>query len=176
MRNCLVVGNDGATGGLRLTSGGKAENCTIVRNTGFQADEVGVGGVRCEYGGTEVYNCIVYFNEGTDAGGDNRNFASSTTTNWYNCCTTPALAGNTTCITNDPMFVNSGSGCGDEYDYSGNFRLRYDSLCIDEGTNLTWTLEAGATDIEGKDRIINNVVDMGAYESDARPGTVILIL
>jgi len=57
-------------------------------------------------------------------------------------------------INADPLFVNASSG---------NYRLSYGSLCIDAGTNNP---PGGLpeTDINGKPRIKNEIVDMGAYE------------
>jgi len=56
-------------------------------------------------------------------------------------------------ITNVPLFV-------DTHDWS-DLRLRPDSPCIDAGNNdFVWTL----TDLDGNPRILNGVVDMGAYE------------
>lgn len=53
----------------------------------------------------------------------------------------------------DPLFVNSGSG---------NFHLQSGSPAIDVGDNSAPSLPV--TDFDGKPRIINGIVDMGAYE------------
>ncbi|MDP6525269.1 MAG: right-handed parallel beta-helix repeat-containing protein [Kiritimatiellia bacterium] len=59
--------------------------------------------------------------------------------------------GNTT---NDPHFVNAGAG---------DYRLSPSSPCINAGLNMTWM--AGAEDLDGNERIIGVLVDMGAYEA-----------
>ncbi len=47
-----------------------------------------------------------------------------------------------------------------------DYRLLGGSPCIDTGTNRAWM--AAATDLDGEARIVNSIVDMGAYEySDA---------
>jgi len=87
----------------------------------------------------------VYFNEAVT----NSNYYGAS---FSNCCVTPAPGGIGN-ITNDPLFSNS---------LSGNYRLQMGSPCIDAGTNEPWM--AVATDLDGKPRIIDGRVDMGAYE------------
>jgi parallel beta-helix repeat protein len=53
----------------------------------------------------------------------------------------------------DPMFVDEANG---------DLHLKPSSPCIDAGDNSAPYLPA--TDIDGNDRIINDIVDMGAYE------------
>lgn len=53
----------------------------------------------------------------------------------------------------DPLFVNSGQH---------NYRIRAGSLCIDHGNNQTPALSG--TDIDGNPRVVNGIVDLGAYE------------
>jgi hypothetical protein len=70
-------------------------------------------------------------------------------------------------IEGDPLFVrdpDSGDGSWTtlaDNDY-GDLRLRSGSPAIDAGTNLP---ELPPTDLAGNPRIINSVVDMGAYEA-----------
>ena len=56
-------------------------------------------------------------------------------------------------IDTDPLFIDSDNG---------DFHLQNISPCIDSGTNDAPGLTL--TDLEGKPRIINGIVDMGAYE------------
>ena len=138
--NCLLSGNRAESILGDEPSGGGAKdstlvNCTVAGNSGFWG-----GGIR----GGMLVNCVVYGN------------AATNNPNWYdgsftNCCTTPLPAG-TGNITNDPHFVDSGSG---------NYRLASDSPCINMGDNA---LVEGATDLDGAERIIFGTVDMGAYE------------
>jgi len=58
----------------------------------------------------------------------------------------------TDCITNPPLFVDAANG---------DYHLRSGSPCIDSGAN-SWVTTT--TDMDGNPRIINHIVDMGAYE------------
>jgi len=154
-RNCLVYHNFANEGGsVRCHRGGTLENCTVVTNLG-----IANSGITCFEGGL-VRNCILYDNRVT-------NYANIGTGILYeNCCVYPALSaavdggGN---ITNPPMLA------------LGNppFQLHVNSPCRDVGMNMPWM--SAATDQSGKPRIINDIVDIGAYEFDhAEAGTLLL--
>ena len=66
-------------------------------------------------------------------------------------------------ITDDPCLKNPDGG---------NFQLLHSSPCIDKGENADWM--EGATDLRGRARILNKVVDIGCCE--ASPDGLILIL
>ena len=139
--NCALSGN--VSGGL---GGGSCDvtvqSCAIVANTAIEAG----GGVS---GGT-VLNSIVYHNRAPAA--DNATNATCTSS-----CTVPLAAG-TGNTTNDPKIVSV-----------GNPRLLAGSPCVDTGTNQAWM--ALATDLAGRARIQNAIVDMGAYEYEAAAQT-----
>jgi T5SS/PEP-CTERM-associated repeat protein len=61
------------------------------------------------------------------------------------------------CLTNAPGFLDRPGG---------DFRLAFDSPCINAGTNLLWM--TNAVDLAGSPRIFNQVVDIGAYERSPR--------
>ena len=146
--NCRIMGNS-----ARLVGGGAWRttlyNCTVVGNS-------------AQYGGGTatscLYNCIVYFNSASTAG-----------SNWYdtrfftNCCTSPNqdgwAVGN---ITNDPLFIDKGSGYGTNF-VAGNYRLLNNSPCVNTGINQDWM--TNAVDLDGRQRIRYGTVDMGAYET-----------
>ena len=95
-----------------------------------------------------LINCIVW---GNSAGsGDDINFDRATLRN--TCSSDGVTHGNNGCITNDPLFVAT-----------NDFRLLPASPCIDAGTNA---YVQGGTDFKGNARIVNGIVDMGAYEYD----------
>ena len=135
LNNCMLVNN-----WAKFCGGGSSDdtlkNCTIKGNS---ADRKG-GGV---YLGT-LYNSIVVGNYRAEANEDN----FTNTTFSYSCSyPQPAGPGN---ICADPLFI------------SGNdLRLEGGSPCIDVGDNGYVTL---ATDLAGIPRILNQKVDMGAYE------------
>jgi len=87
-------------------------------------------------GGT-LTNCIVYSNP--------QNVFSSLVDH---CCTTPLYPGNSN-ISNAPVFLDS------EYHLASN------SPCIGAGNNVA---VSGATDLDGRPRIVGGTVDIGASE------------
>ena len=178
---CVIVDNRAAKngGGAAL---GKLFGCVLLDN-GCAVEEEGYGGGayageldNCLVYGNRVVtkgrgsgvslavsrNCTVYGNIGEDAmhAWLNNGFPGGTN---YNCI----VYGNTgttqidvrmasfNCYTDDPHFVNA---------KAGDFRLRYDSPCIDAGDNAYVTSEV---DFAGNPRIVNGTVDIGAYEYDA---------
>jgi len=158
VRNCLIEGNTvnglgGSTaygGGLGCQAGGLVENCTIVNNTAFGGTGLGAtaSGLYLQSGGT-ARNTIIYFNNG----GFNT-LAKGTGPAVEYCCTTPIVTGNHI-ITSDPRFLD-----WNERDY----RLHKTSPCINFGTNQVWM--SSSTDLRGKQRVMDVIVDLGAMECD----------
>ncbi len=141
---CLLLGNEaywdgGGAGDSTLHS------CTLAGNL---AGGNGGGTYWCT-----LLNCIVYYN----SAGSGANYSGGTLD--Y-CCTTPLPAG-AGHVATPPDFVNPGSGYGPTH-APGDYRLLTNSPCIDKGTNLPWMV--GANDLDGSPRILNSIVDMGAYE------------
>jgi len=133
--NCVITGNSARSGGG--TDDTTANNCTIIGNIA----SVKGGGM---YRGT-ANNCILWFNQSPD--GPDLRF----TTTRYSCSpdVTHGVDGN---ITNTPVFVDW---------MNGDYRLAPNSPCIDAGNNdFVETL----TDLDANPRILNGIVDMGAYE------------
>ncbi len=169
LRNCLIRyntargvgtvpnGQIGGGGGVAMDGGPQAayvESCTIVSN---HANTRG-GGLYAYCNATRtnhVYNTISYFNT-ADAGGSNwdHNLAGGATMVYSNMCTAPDVsswgAGN---ITGDPKLKDI---------EGGNFKLSPYSPCIDAGLKLNWM--TNTVDLDGTKRIVNDRVDIGAYE------------
>ena len=142
LRGCRVVGNSASQGGGAF--GSDLSSSTVHGNRATAAG----GGVH----GGEVFNSIVSGNALDDGTPDNW----SDSTMQFSCSSPlPAGIGNTE---DDPGFTDPDAG---------NFRLGEGSPCIDAGTNQDWM--AAATDLEGTARIVNGIVDMGAYEYDPPP-------
>ncbi len=120
-------------------------NCTIADNfvepDPFYLRVGGIGAVEC---GIAVVNCILWGN-GVDLLDAKAQFSV--------VGTPPKWAEGRGNITLDPQFVDAASG---------DYRLKDTSPCIDAGWNLY--SEGLETDLDGKTRILNGVVDMGAYE------------
>ncbi len=160
LQNCLIVSNachgsiynnDIGGGGVCLYQGGTVKNCTIVGNT---AEVVGGGGLKAYYtdDAMAVQNSIIYGNTPADCEITEEILFRKL----YYCCTSQSIAGEGN-IMRAPSFVNS-----DANDY----RLRGDSPCINAGKNAA---AAGITDLDGNQRLLAAVVDLGAYESPYAP-------
>jgi Putative binding domain, N-terminal/Viral BACON domain len=135
LNSCLIVGNYSSLGGGASDS--ILNSCTVVDNTSEYC-----GGV---YDGT-ANNSIIYDNSSSN--GYNLNYLSSSV---FYSCTSPDPGG-TGNITNDPQFVDAAVG---------NYRIQSNSPCINAGENA---LVSGTTDLDGNSRIMDGIVDMGAYE------------
>jgi len=155
--NSVVIGNTatnfGFGGGVYW---GVVDNCLIAYNRsvysgGASACDIRNSTVVNNYGttgggisGSIVYNSIIH---------GNSNINQIVNYSWdcfisYSCTTPlPPGAGN---ISNDPMFVSS-----------SDFRLAQGSPCIDSGNN---DYALCLTDLDSDNRIVNGIVDMGAYE------------
>jgi hypothetical protein len=148
-RNCLVINNSSTFGGgLILHQGSTFENGTIYGNT---ARDLYAGGVLFIDTNSFVINSIVWSNSSQSGQGMNwwggANFSYS--------CTTPLPPG-TSNISIDPSFINSQS-------IPPNLRLVTNSPCIDAGQNKAWM--NSSVELDGLPRVMNWIVDMGAYEA-----------
>ncbi len=141
--SCLISGNTAQRngGGVFLNGLLSMTNCTVVGN-----DAVAGGGAYCA-SSPKLVNTILYYNT---PGGNYTNTGSSV--NYQCCCTVPAVSG-TGNFTNEPAFVSRDTG---------NYHLASGSPCINAGTNQTWM--TAATDLDGRPRILDIRVDLGAYE------------
>ena len=162
LNNCLIIGNrgyyNGATGGDCILN-----NCTVVGNYSIwygANNAVYAAGVGCMGvpNNSVCVNCIMWGN-----GNAGQDWAGSGIT-LINCCTTTNTTGGavgTGFITNNPMFVDQGSGSGSTY-APGNLRLQNVSPCVNTGTNAPGV--GDLPDLDGHMRIRYGTVDMGCYE------------
>jgi hypothetical protein len=179
-QNCIFRGNEAADGGGMAE--GKSYNCTFIGNVanpfGGAIGANGYGGG--QYGG-ETYNCLFIDNTAgmlgcTIASGTayNCTFISTSCVDVYrsvvynsvfspekganagseffSSCASDLINGVNGNITNAPLFVDAANG---------NFRLQSNSPCINWGNN---SVVSNTTDLAGNPRIVEGVVDMGAYE------------
>jgi hypothetical protein len=153
LRSSLVSQNSAdAGGGVYCWAGANLVNDTITDNTASNA-----GGVLCVGAANSVgwppappatvRNTILFSNSAANGA----NFLNlGTNVNYSHCCTYPALeTGGIGNITNNPELTPC-------------FRLACTSPCIDAGTNQNWMI--GAVDLAGDPRIVNDIVDIGAFE------------
>jgi hypothetical protein len=163
VRNCLLMGNqndnntgvEGDHGGGMTLLGGAVENCTIVRN---KTRSTG-GGLYLTTG--TVTNTIIYHNGATVSSNVNTAVGFA-----YSCAPelTADVNGNRVA---DPLFEATGAGYGLTCT-PGDYRLKPRSPCANGGTNsVSWM--TNAVDLAGGPRILNNIVDMGAYEVQLLP-------
>jgi len=171
--DCLIDNNQAIGGGMAYVHGGGADsatliNCLLVNNTagGVSVSEISGAGAHASL----LVNCTVVSNRitgsGNYGGGVGRctnintivygNSTPSLNSNHFDSvftysCTAPLPSGSGN-ITNDPRFVDAGIT---------NFYLLSDSPCIDSGNNAD---VVSTNDLGGNPRILNGVVDMGAFE------------
>lgn len=175
LNNCVFSGNiaGGKGGGMCDASnrGSSVVNCTLAHNSA-----TGRGGGICynSYPAVErvLTNCILWYN--SDSLGATSEYSQICATagpftvpvrycdiqGW-----TGAMGGSgqTDTIGDEPLFADSDGADNIAGTVDDNFRLQAGSKCIDAGDNSV--VEEGATDLDGKARIIHGIVDIGAYES-----------
>ena len=160
VRNCLIAQNDnyrygGGVAAIDAPANARFENCTIVGNRVLNAEWYGGG----TYAGTYL-NCIIAGNINT--GGDVAYVDRYGGT--YTYTLSPGLSTGEGNIDDTPTFIdNDGS----------NYRLTSTSPGVNAGLLQLWM--EGATDLAGAPRIVGRHVDLGAYECQALPGTVLLV-
>jgi parallel beta-helix repeat protein len=183
--NCTISGNSGKyAGGIYATvrSSLRIANCTINDN---KAERTG-GGVSCDHdSNTVLTNCILWDNTASQgnqiAVGTPDDPDESTLTITYSDvqggeddayvkpgCELNWGIGN---IDADPWLVEPGfwdangtpQDANDDFWIEGDYRLLEGSPCIDTG-DPNYIPGPNETDLDGNPRIVNDRIDMGAYE------------
>jgi hypothetical protein len=178
VRDCVFLRNDGGLlgGGFIDDSGSMFVNCVVSRNVaiGF-GEEVGGGGgltggnaslVNCSLSGndgwalrvadagTALFNCIIWGN--TPGQID----VFETTCTLYFCDIEGGWSGpGSNIMDEDPLFLQA---------EADDLRLGVGSPCINAGDNAA-VPKGLETDVVGKPRILDGIVDMGAYEGGYEP-------
>lgn len=181
---CKIAGNTAGNygGGVyEYMQSGSFINCTFTGNSAIKG-----GGVYTAFRNVDVRNCTFTGNSASQTGGGiwvgqatyltmfNSIMWGDSPSEIYSNNGTPAVTyndiqggwsgeGN---IDEDPLFVDANGAdniIGTEDDYPA---LLSGSACIDAGDNNAVPIDI-VTDINGNPRIINNAVDMGAYEGDS---------
>jgi hypothetical protein len=141
--NVLIYGNNGADGGIHLTSGNMMAGELSVMNSTI-ADNDGSAGIKIEAGGTfTLTNSIVWGNSGDNLA------CNATCIVTYSDIETPDVYAGAGNMNVNPRFVDAANG---------NYDLQGVSPVIDRGTPAS----APVADIEGTPR--DAAPDMGAYE------------
>jgi len=166
IRNCLIIGNY-ATAGGGVVNGGLMENCTV---SGNLAEESG-GGLYNVYIDKErqiygsVVNSIVCDNDAPNEKNYLNKGYEDIIPFRYSCVLPVAPGLRNISVDPENLFAKCGQGFGPKL-IPGDYHLASNSPCINAGTNLPWM--AGAADMAGNSRIINGIVDIGAYEFDGK--------
>lgn len=158
--NCVITGNSATDSGGGMAVAWPSSSIVTITNCTFYGNSAGNSGngIRNGLGSTTVTNCI-FWDGGDeiviDSGGSVTVNYSDIQGGWSG-----VGVGN---IDADPLFVNP---------INGDFRLQTCSPCINAGDNNAVPPEI-TTDLDGNPRIVNGIVDMGAYET---PGLIEQIL
>ncbi|MHC4415128.1 MAG: right-handed parallel beta-helix repeat-containing protein [Planctomycetota bacterium] len=147
--NCVFSRNTGETGGgLYITgeSGSTVINCTVSRNVG--------SGVMFEDNPT-LTNSIAWGNS-PDQIAESPLSAPGVATVHYSDIQGGWSGPGGHNINTDPLFVQSGTD---------NVRLSFGSPCVNAGDNSAIPVGVD-TDLDGNPRIVDGIVDMGAYEGE----------
>lgn len=147
--SCLIRNNTSLDvgGGIATYSGLVAENCTLYGNYGWR------GGGIWAWPGTQprFLNSVVWSNKAGWAG-PQFNGGSNSVVLSYCCIESEAPWPGSGNINLPPLFADEAAG---------DFRLQPASPCRDAGANA---FVSGTTDLDGNPRVVNGLVDMGAYE------------
>lgn len=161
LHSCLLAENAAPAGGGASFS--RLINCTLVSNQAAGVVYSNLCGAVFGGGGGmfrgSATNCI--FDGNTD-------LTVPTRADWdgyYGCSETnlPSIA--YSCLTNPPA-TGTGNVNGSATFVPGTYRLLAGSLGIDVGDNAS---VQGVLDLDGQPRIVNAIVDMGAYEFSPPP-------
>jgi len=171
-----TIANSTFSGNGAFQGGGIFNFSTItsLANSTFTGNTASVGGGMYNgFGTTQVYNSILWNNQ--DSSGTGTITATVFITNSTITLThslVQGTGGSGSWIT-DTKYVNGGGNLDTDPFFTtpisptnaptttGNLRLLYGSPAIDVGDNQYITV---ATDLDGNPRIVNGIVDMGAYE------------
>ena len=156
--NNIITDNSALEGGgIRCTySSSTISNNTIAGNSTSGS----CGGIYCAYSSLTIFNNIVAFN----SSGIYNDASSGTPSLRNNCVYNPSgynysgLSAGTNDIQLDPQFLAP---------WTKVYHLRPASPCINVGYDLD--IQQGATDLDGKSRILGSHVDMGCFEWDTSP-------
>jgi hypothetical protein len=152
--NCTFSGNSALNGGGMLNGKqGNAilTNCTFMRNHGY--------GIICDNSQVTVVNTILWNDSPFEIAGDSITVSYSDVRGGW------SGIGN---IDSDPLFMDADGADDVSGTEDDDLRLLPGSPCIDAGDNSAIP-QTVITDLDGNPRIVNETVDMGAYEAYVAP-------
>ncbi len=171
IKNCDFLNNQGkvSSGGLfcENTSAVQLENCTFVENTSPQQD-----GAIVMYDSTVIIkNCILVNNGASQISTYSTPYVSPFA-RVSNSIIQGGYAG-TNVYNVTPLFVDLNGPDGILGTADDNPALDYCSFGINKGTPDTTGLKLPSTDLAGNPRIVDDTIDLGAYENQGWPAITI---
>lgn len=174
LTNCLLSGNSASFGGGMNNLFGSdvvLVNCTLVGNTAG----VAAGGVYNYESAPLITNCIFWSNAVGGAMNEAAQISGFNSTPLVNFCTIRGWSGGLGGTGNNgtnPQFRDADGPDDDFGTADDNPRLRAASAAVDSGDNAA-VPPSVTTDLDGRDRILDGVVDRGAYEyAQPPPGDI----
>jgi hypothetical protein len=184
--SCMFSGNFSKFGASGMWNGEWSSpsltNCTFTLN---RSTYVGIGGGIYNWykSNPKLTNCILWGNNASSGGNEILNsHGDYLSTPVISHCDIAGCGGNGSWDPNlgidgggnidaEPEFVDPGywdsngtpTDPNDDFWVDGDYHLQPRSPCIDVGDNSV--VNANSTDLDGNPRIINGIVDMGAYEA-----------
>lgn len=157
--NCTFRMNESPSGGAVWTTGPlNLINCSLSGNTGGA-----IALVQTTLGApalVQASNCIMWGSSPSHFAVDSLSSFDPPAPIVHSSCIQGGWSGlGSNNISDNPLFVQP--GCG-------NLRLSHDSPCINAGNNSFVPADV-LTDLDGNPRIIDGIVDMGAYEGGHDP-------
>ncbi len=192
--NCILSGNSAAVGGgmRNVGFGGGMGNFinSVVTNCTLSGNSATVGGGMGNLYNSVVTNCTLSGNLADNQGGGIHILDSTTVVSccilWGNVAPNdPQIYGPPTVsysdiqggypgisnIDTDPHFVKPGCWDANGVWVDGDYHLLSGSPCVDAG-DPNFIADPNATDLDGNPRIVNDIIDMGAYEFFVPPVVV----
>ena len=157
--DCLIVGNTfkNAANGC-IVRDGNSYNCTIVSNTAAAA-------ANYIFRGGNHYNDLIFNNKYSDTLLDNYDTPALYNC-WTDCDFSKKNSASTFIVGTDPKVREDGT-------------LKTGSHCINAGSNDYYTATQKSTlrltDIYGKSRVLNKIIDIGCTENPAVAGMVLIV-
>ena len=171
VNSCVSNNNASNLGGGIWSSGSTVvRDCTIAGNSGGQGG--GIYHDSSESGSLTLYNTIVYGNtqsNSSSAAGSRDIFGTAMGDANLSSKTISGSGNITYSASSNTIFTKPSAG---------DYTLAENSPAIDAGSNVNAVMPGGSpiqADLAGNPRIVNNIVDIGAYEYQAKPSFNITI-
>jgi hypothetical protein len=153
--NCSFFGNNSSNFGGAIAN---EASTSVITNCTFTDNSASFGGAIYDAENREastLTNCIIW-GDGADSEIVDGEYSGVTTITNSDIEGGYPGAGN---INAAPQFINAAAG---------NLQLQPNSPCVDDGSNAAIQATGATTDLAGDPRILDGVVDMGAYELQGR--------